>query len=132
MVSSTHNKLVRKIIGWVKSQHEVKENLIIYHDNPAPIKAEKPKKIGGSIPDVYAHSIDGSFVVIGEAKTIGDLEKDHTIMQIRDYLNYLNKVPVGIFVMAVPLWSEATCINMILNIKKELNVTSVKHQVLIG
>lgn len=63
-----------------------------------------PPLIGGFRPDIIGRSRgEESKLVIGEAKTGGDIDNQHTVSQIRAFVDYLHAAPydVGVFVLAV-------------------------------
>lgn len=56
--------------------------------------------------------VPATFHAIGEAKTAGDLENDHTRAQLRAYLRHL-RLRGGVLVMTVPWTVDATARGMI-------------------
>src|SRR3712207_431503 len=71
-------------------------------DLSSPLRAEKPNRIGGFVPDVYAFDAPLTTVIIGEAKTQDDLETERSRKQITAYLCYLGQQQTGILILAVP------------------------------
>lgn len=62
----------------------------------------QPEPIGNSIPDMTAKSPDNR-MVIGEVKTCGDLDNDHTQKQLGDYVATRNKVMLLVPVSCQPI-----------------------------
>ena len=59
-----------------------------------------PPKIDGHILDVYAKTLVGESVVIGESKTPLDLESPRTKEQLTAFINYLDKRQKSVLVVA--------------------------------
>ena len=75
-VSETHEKLVLKLIDWVENNADYLEITNLFSDTSINTSNYlKPPNIGGFIRDLYAHNLNQSFYVIGEAKTSIDLER---------------------------------------------------------
>ena len=58
--SLIHLRLVKSIVRYVEYTYRPSYELAIFHDLPGPIGAEKPPRIGGYVPDVYAGSVLGT------------------------------------------------------------------------
>ena len=62
----------------------------------------RPPSIEGYVPDAYAMLDEQGRVVIGEAKSMGDLENSHTEAQIAAFLRRCGMAEGSAFVLAVP------------------------------
>ena len=123
MESNKHHLLVKKIYNYVKNLDFVEDKLIesdIYEINGTVTRMPE-----GFVPDLfYMHN---NLLIIGEAKTDEDIEKEHSFRQYNSYFNYINnKSKKGInciFVIAVPWESTKTALRIF---KKYLEHTNVK------
>jgi len=106
--SATHAGLVRSIVQFAEGEFGSLENVDVRDDAIRPMRGEKPPRIVGYIPDVYAINVPTTRTLIGEAKTPTDLESHRSQLQIAAFLEFLARTPSGIFVLAVPLNTGAT------------------------
>jgi hypothetical protein len=100
--SSKHAALIQTIVDYIRHSYTHKTALGILHDLPSAIGAEKPPRIEGFVPDVYAYDAPLTTVIIGEAKTAADLETPHSLSQLTAYVSFLALQPTGVFILAVP------------------------------
>ena len=84
--SSKHTSLVQIIINYIGREHSHVPGLGIVNDLSSPLHAEKPNRIEGFVPDVYAFDAPLTTVIIGEAKTPDDLETERSKKQITAFL----------------------------------------------
>lgn len=124
--SSQHTALVQIVIGYIKREHAQLTALAITDDLSGAIGAEKPNRIGGFVPDVYAFDAPITTTIIGEAKTRDDLETEHSKKQIAAFLSFLSFQNTGIFVMAVPWQIKRRAQAIITNLQKSAGAASVK------
>ena len=84
MESLTHMSFVKKIADYVVTiPNDFTRNLLCVE---LPGEYNRcPQIIGRSIPDVYYN--DPNCVIVGEAKTDNDIDRDHTLIQLNDYIN---------------------------------------------
>ncbi len=68
-------------------------------------RAGIPPQLGDFRPDVYAVERVSRRIVIGEAKTVDDIDNDHTRSQLASYFRHLASGPAGEIWMAVPMLS---------------------------
>ena len=71
-------------------------------DSKVTARQARPMAIGGYVPDAYLLLGASGRVVIGEAKSLRDLENLHTEAQIRAFLRRCAMVKGSVFVLAVP------------------------------
>jgi hypothetical protein len=76
--------------------------MVVLADLPTSNCSDKPPRVGGYSPDIYATEVPRTMVLVGEAKTSEDLTTDHTRQQIAAFLKFLQFQERGIFVLAVP------------------------------
>lgn len=115
--SNTHIRLVERLVSHIANAHA---EVAIFHDLPSCVGAEKPPRIGGYVPDVYATDAPTTVVVIGEAKTEGDLVTDHSRRQLVAFLLHLQAHPHrGVLIVAVPWSARATAHNLLVSLRAE-------------
>lgn len=106
--SATHAALVQDVIAFVERDLGALAEIAVREDAVRPLRGERPPRIGGFVPDVYATDVPTTRTVIGEAKTRADLETEHSRRQVAAFLRHLAQTPGGVFVLAVPLAAGAT------------------------
>lgn len=93
-------RLVLKIVDWIERTRSV-DDLCILVDKPTEVVPNKPPNIGGYQPDVFATAAGRKpMTIIGEAKTISDLETTRSELQLISYLSYLKTCPEPILVLS--------------------------------
>jgi hypothetical protein len=100
--STTHIVLVEHLLEWTRHNHSNSADAIVFVDLPSMIGTDKPPTIGGYNPDLYCKQERGQYVVIGEAKSAGDIETRHSREQLKAYLTHLKQYSNGVLVIAVP------------------------------
>lgn len=130
--SSQHEMLVRRIVGYIFTNYSELYSLSVIDDLPKPIGAERPPKIQGYRPDVFAQDVPLTTAIIGEAKTLGDLETGHSKRQYASFLSSLSMQPNGIFLIAVPFIGVPAALRVLREIIRALDepLSSVKVIVL--
>jgi hypothetical protein len=114
-----HADLRKIITNWVKSNFDV-YNLKLIEDSPRNPLGYGVPPIGGRFPDLYGRSSEFGIEVIGEAKTSGDIIKEHTEIQFCKYLNHLSVFNEnGYLIVAVPLQDKEEMANFIRKILRE-------------
>ena len=111
--SVQHMQLVERIVRYIARVHGPSGDVIVFHDLPGPLGCEKPPRISGFVPDVYATNMPHSITLLGEAKTEDDLETYHSRQQIKAYLAFLSQCHHGKFILAVPWQLAATAWNLV-------------------
>ncbi len=124
--SRTHSALVQVIVSFIRHEHAQITALGIIDDLSSPLHAEKPSRIGGFVPDVYAFDAPLTTVIIGEAKTATDLETQHSREQMSAFLSHLSQQQTGIFILAVPWQAKRRAQTIIEVLRAETGATSVK------
>jgi hypothetical protein len=100
--SLNHSDLLNRLHKYVGYTFDQDRNLIILHDLPGSIGSEKPPMIESFRPDLYASKGVLQTVIIGEAKTMKDLETAHSREQYRAYARHLAACAHGTLILAVP------------------------------
>lgn len=115
--TAVHARLVDALIVYAEIELGQRSNLCLRNDAVRPVRGERPPRINGYVPDLYATDVPTTATLIGEAKTKADLETDHTRVQIQAFLGYLSQTPNGIFVLSVPLSAAATARRLLSQLK---------------
>jgi len=97
-------------------------DLTIIEDDPGNSLGSCVPRIGGCIPDLYAHSMKHGIEIVGEAKTSNDIFNNHTELQIKSYIEHLRIYKSkGYLIVAVAFHDKEEMINFIRNIVRSLN-----------
>lgn len=103
--SNEHAFLVASLGDFVKEKYGANGNLALYMDDNVRGR-ERPPKINGRLPDLYAENVPRTFIIIGEAKTYDDLITPRSHSQIADFMSYLNLHKEGFFYLSVPFFAK--------------------------
>ena len=114
-----HTRLVGMIVKWVQAQYSATPGLCLFCDCPPVLETEKPSPIEGFFPDVCAVSTPPAFTLIGEAKTVPDLESQRSYKQFLAFLRFLAARPNSILVIATPWQATAAARNIITLAQRE-------------
>ncbi|UZO94774.1 Hypothetical protein RMP42_05860 (plasmid) [Roseomonas mucosa] len=99
--------------------------LACYVDNPTQGVIATPPLLRGYRPDLYAVEHGTRRVLLGEAKTPGDIDNRHTRSQLAVYFEYLlHQVPGELWV-AVPLTSAGTALRVCRSVRSRLGAPHV-------
>ena len=82
------------------------------------------------MPDAYVILDELGRVVVGEAKSIGDLENSHTEAQITAFLERCARVEGSAFLLAVPWPVERLARTLLTNLQVKEGLTHVETSVL--
>lgn len=116
-----HASLVQAIVAFAERELGELADIAVREDALRPLRGEKPPRVEGYTPDVYATNIPTTRTLIGEAKTRIDLETEHSGQQIGAFLRYLSHTTGGIFVLAVPLIAGATARRLVTELATPLD-----------
>ena len=105
--SDEHAVLVSKLTTFVRERHGAAGNLALYLDDQK-MGRERPQRISGHLPDLYAQDVPRTFVVIGEAKTQADLITPRSRRQLASFVRYLALHEAAFFYLAVPFIARPT------------------------
>jgi hypothetical protein len=124
--SNKHSALVNIIIRYIGREHTDIAAPGIINDLSSPLRAEKPNRIDGFVPDVYAFDAPLTTIIIGEAKTHADLETDHSKKQITAFLSFLGHQKTGIFILAVPWQAKRRAQTVVATLRDAVGAASVE------
>ncbi|MBB2708442.1 hypothetical protein N2597_22435 (plasmid) [Rhizobium sophoriradicis] len=130
--TAVHAGLVEALVAYAATELGGLVNLSIRNDAVRPLRGERPPRINGYVPDVFATDVPTTATLIGEAKTRADLETAHTQDQIHAFLDYLSQTPNGIFVLSVPLSAAATGRRLIARLKTPFSTAETRIVVIDG
>lgn len=116
--TAIHAGLVEALVAYAETEFGGLANLSLRNDAVHPVRGERPPRINGYIPDLFATDVPTTSTLIGEAKTKADLETNHTRVQVHAFLDYLSQTPNGIFVLSVPLNAAATARRLLSQLKE--------------
>ena len=116
--SVKHIELIKTIKKFIENNIEI-EKAFIKYDLQNTYKTEG--LINGYRPDVF-YNYCGK-VIIGEAKTIDDIDRKHSIEQYKSYLEYCNlNGKESMFILSVP-WTETIYAKKLLKkLKNQYNI----------
>lgn len=105
--SDEHALLVSSLTAFVRERHGAAGNLALYLDDQK-MGRERPQRIGGHLPDLYAQDVPRTFMVIGEAKTKADLITPRSRRQLASFVRYLTLHEAAFLYLAVPFIAKPT------------------------
>ncbi len=99
-----HANLICRMEGWLREKFSHHTCFSILTDSSiSPEMDNRPPKIKGRTPDLYATDVPETFCVVGEAKTSKDLITKRSQQQMSIFIDYLFVRPTDdFFVLAVP------------------------------
>jgi hypothetical protein len=120
--SEIHRKLVRLIYDWAKENVPKDDFLSATVDLPEFSMNEnlRPPNLANSIPDFFIGT--PNITVVGEAKTAGDFQTNHSIKQYENYLEFLNGKKNNFLIMACNYKIRKTFKNIIDDIIYKKNI----------
>ncbi|MBY2941838.1 hypothetical protein HFN97_20575 [Rhizobium laguerreae] len=130
--SASHAGLVTALVAFAAAEFGGLSNICVRHDAVRPLRGERPPRINGYVPDLYAVDVPTTAVLVGEAKTRADLETAHTRIQLDAFLCFLAQTPNGVFVLSVPLTAGATARSMLLSSSRPYSAAQTRMVVLDG
>jgi hypothetical protein len=124
--TATHVRLVGLIVEWIKTQYAGTPALCLFCDCPPILETEKPRPIEGFFPDVSAATTPPALTLIGEAKTIQDLETPRSYQQLSAFLRFLSARPEPALIMATQWQAAAAAKNVVARAVTETNAQAVR------
>lgn len=113
MESKKHHSLVKIIYDYVIENEKVEKSLI--QSDIFEIDGNVTRMPEGFVSDFYYKY--GNMLIIGEAKTDNDLDREHSIMQFKSYVNYMKNYNSNgydcVFIIAVP-WEASIAASRII------------------
>lgn len=104
--SLLHIRLVECLEREVRVRHPTERGLLMLLDHDR-YGSDRPHRINGYCPDLFASDLPTTFEILGEAKTGPDLDRPRSHAQIRAFLDYLSLQPRSWFYLCVPPLSVA-------------------------
>ncbi len=125
MESNKHHSLVKKIYEYVSTLGYIENKLI--ESDTFEVNGNVTRTLEGYIPDLfYSHD---KILIIGEAKTDEDFEREHSLLQYKSYFNLIKeKSNMGykcIFVIAVPWETTKAAIRLCNKLAENISVKIV-------
>lgn len=99
--SLLHIRLVESLEQQVRARHPTERGLLMLVDHDR-YGSDRPHRVNGYCPDLFASDLPTTFEVLGEAKTGADLERPRSQAQISAFLDYLALRQRGFFYLCVP------------------------------
>jgi hypothetical protein len=96
-----HVLLVEALIAMTEKQHQGGRGLIILADHHS-FGSNRPPKLGGFTPDLFAHDLPITTRILGEAKTEDDLVSERSALQLLAFLEHLALYANSTMYVAVP------------------------------
>ena len=91
-------------------------------DLPSSTGQSKPPLVEGFSPDLWAKNFKDGMVIIGEAKTLRDIENRHSSAQFSAFLKFCHDNRPSLFVVAVP-WMMVNCAKSQIEYMKRITKT---------
>jgi hypothetical protein len=121
-----HTRLVGVIVNWVQAKYSTTPGFCLFCDCPTVLETEKPSPIEGFFPDVCALTTPSALTILGEAKTLPDLESSRSFQQLVAFLRFLAARPQPSLIIATPWQATATARNIIIHARLESRVKHVQ------
>lgn len=128
--SELHRNLVNIMYRWISRVWFDGDDAAVFVDDGKTSTGPAPPAILGHRPDVYAQSPGLTGVIVGEAKTPGDLESPRSQKQLSAYLSYCAGLPDSRLVVAVPWTHETSARALLRTIKKSNGTEDVQTNVM--
>lgn len=100
--SEEHSSLVVMLRSYIADRFCDGETVRIFTDSTNSESSMRPPSIAGYVPDAYVVLNELGAVVIGEAKSLKDLENSHTEAQVTAFLKRCGLAQGSTFILAVP------------------------------
>ena len=128
--SDEHSNLVAILSRYISDRFCEGDGDRVLHDSGNSESLSRPPYIEGYVPDAYAVVDEQGRVVIGEAKSMRDLENSHADSQITAFLKRCGVVEGSAFILAVPWPIERLARALLLNIQVREELQQVETVVL--
>lgn len=100
--SEEHSSLVVMLRNYIADRFCEGETARVFTDSIRGGSSMRPPSIAGYVPDAYLALNELGGVVIGEAKSLKDLENSHTESQVTAFLRRCETAEGSTFILAVP------------------------------
>jgi hypothetical protein len=128
--SDEHSNLVAVLRKYISERFCEGDRDRVLCDLGAGTSNARPPSIEGFIPDAYVMLSEQGRVVIGEAKSIGDLENLHADSQVAAFLKRCGMVEGSTFILAVPWPIERLARSLLMNFQIREDLRNVEIVVL--
>lgn len=126
--SHAHLTYVRHIVNFIPTIVTDFASALLCADLPES-EHQTTTTISGFYPDVYYHSLTD--MVIGEAKTDGDIEREHTDLQIDSYIKELQTFDARKhLIFSTSSYSFALFHNKLLRLKRQHEIKDITFYVI--
>jgi hypothetical protein len=125
-----HSRLVGVILKWVETRVHGISGVCVFCDCPSMLVTEKPSAIEGFFPDLCVVTAPALLTILGEAKTLPDLESPRSYRQLVAFLRFLAVRPGPQLVMATPWEALATAKSLVRRAQHEASANLVPVQFL--
>ena len=116
--SAAHAALVQAIILYAGREFGDLADIAVREDAVRPVRGERPPRIESYVPDVFVTDVPTTTTLIGEAKTLQDIETDHSRRQDFRLSELFVEDAAGIFVLSVPIAASATARRLLAEINE--------------
>ena len=100
--SEEHSNLVLMLRSYITDRFCDGKTVRVFTDSKNSESGMRPPSIAGYVPDAYVVLNELGAVVIGEAKSLKDLENSHTEAQVTAFLRRCGIAQGSAFILAVP------------------------------
>lgn len=126
--SKIHRDLVNLIVIYIKKNHSNLDPNLFYIDNGDP-NASPPQMGDGYRPDFF-YEWDHQ-LIIGEAKTPFDLERQHSVFQYHSFINQCENFEGNAqFILSTNWYCEAAAKNLLSKIRRDAKIHKTKINVI--
>ena len=128
--SEEHSSLVVLLHSYIADNFCDGETTRVFTDSMSSESPTRPPSIGGYVPDAYVALNEMGRVVIGEAKSLTDLENSHTEAQVTEFLRRCGMAEGSAFILAVPWPVERLARALLRSLQDRAGMSHVKAVVL--
>ena len=128
--SEEHSNLVAILHSYIADRFCERKVERVYTDSVISESHTRPPPFEGYVPDAYVLLNEQGRVVIGEAKSMGDLENPHTDAQVTAFLRRCGMAEGSAFILAVPWPLERLARAMLTNFQVREKLPHVETLVL--
>lgn len=128
--SEEHSNLVAMLHSYISHRFCEGRSERVLTDSVSRQSPNRPPPIEGYVPDAYVMLDELGRIVIGEAKSMGDLENSRAEAQITAFLRRCGIVEGSVFVLAVPWPVERLAEALLINFRAKEGLHHVETFVL--
>lgn len=128
--SEEHSNLVSILRSYIADRFCEGQGERVLTDSVSSESRTRPPSFEGYVPDAYVLLNEQGRVVIGEAKSMRDLEKPHTDAQITAFLRRCGMAEGSAFILAVPWPLERLAKSLLTNLRVREKLPHVETVIL--